>query len=135
MPQPENISGDIPPVIVDREAIAGSLLNLLNNALKYSKDRKYIGVSLYRSNSRVNLEVQDRGIGIPKNEQEKIFEKFYRVPSIEGTDVPGTGLGLALVKEIVELHGGRVTVESEEGIGSNFTVRLPLAPKTSPDVP
>src|SRR5207302_4645973 len=54
----ENISGDIPPVIVDREAIAGSLLNLLNNALKYSKDRKYIGVSLYRSNSRVNLEVQ-----------------------------------------------------------------------------
>src|SRR5437773_11998854 len=63
----ENISGDIPPVIVDREAIAGSLLNLLNNALKYSKDRKYIGVSLYRSNSSVNLEVQDRGIGRPKN--------------------------------------------------------------------
>src|SRR5438046_2059533 len=57
----ENISGDIPPVIVDREAIAGSLLNLLNNALKYSKDRKYIGVSLYRSNGGIRLEVQDRG--------------------------------------------------------------------------
>src|SRR5207253_22692 len=89
----ENISGDIPPVIVDREAIAGSLLNLLNNALKYSKDRKYIGVSLYRSNSRVNLEVQDRGIGIPKNEQEKIFEKFYRCGDALVHNIKGSGLG------------------------------------------
>src|SRR5271157_4492165 len=69
----ENISSDIPPVKVDREAIARSLLNLVNNALKYSKDQKYIAVSLYCSNSSVNLEVRDRGIGISVNEQEKIF--------------------------------------------------------------
>jgi len=128
----ENISGDIPPVIVDREAIAGSLLNLLNNALKYSKDRKYIGVSLYRSNSRVNLEVQDRGIGIPKNEQEKIFEKFYRCGDALVHNIKGSGLGLSLVRHIARAHGGDVLVESAPEKGSKFTIALPLDSPTQP---
>jgi signal transduction histidine kinase len=124
----ENISGDIPPVIVDREAIARSLLNLVNNALKYSKDQKYIGVSLYRANSRVNLEVQDRGIGIPPNEQEKIFEKFYRCGDPLVHNIKGSGLGLSLVRHIARAHGGDVLVESTPEKGSKFTIALPLDP-------
>jgi len=124
----ENISGDIPPVSVDREAIARSLLNLVNNALKYSKDQKYIGVSLYRANSRVNLEVRDRGIGIPPNEQEKIFEKFYRCGDPLVHNVKGSGLGLSLVRHIARAHGGDVLVESIPQKGSTFTIALPLDP-------
>jgi signal transduction histidine kinase len=122
----ENISGDIPPVIVDREAIARSLLNLVNNALKYSKDQKYIGVSLYRTNGSVNLEVRDRGIGIRANEQEKIFEKFYRCGDPLVHNVKGSGLGLSLVRHIARAHGGDVRVESDPEKGSKFTIALPL---------
>ena len=122
----ENIAGDIPPVKVDREAIARSLLNLVNNALKYSKDQKYIGVRLYRSNGSVNLEVRDRGIGIPANEQEKIFEKFYRCGDPLVHNVKGSGLGLSLVRHIVRAHGGDVLVESAPDKGSKFTIALPL---------
>jgi signal transduction histidine kinase len=123
----ENISPDIPPVKVDREAIARSLLNLVNNALKYSRDRKFIGVSLYRTNGSINLEVQDRGIGIPANEQEKIFEKFYRCGDPLVHNVKGSGLGLSLVRHIARAHGGDVLVESEPEKGSKFTIALPCA--------
>jgi signal transduction histidine kinase len=124
----ENISPDIPPVRVDREAIARSLLNLVNNALKYSKDQKYIGVSLYRVNGSVNLEVQDRGIGIAPNEHEKIFEKFYRCGDPLVHNVKGSGLGLSLVRHIARAHGGDVLVESVPDKGSKFTIALPLVP-------
>jgi signal transduction histidine kinase len=124
----ENISSDVPPVTVDREAIARSLLNLVNNALKYSKDQKYIGVSLYRANSRVNLEVRDHGIGIAPNEQEKIFEKFYRCGDPLVHDIKGSGLGLSLVRHIARAHGGDVLVESIPEKGSKFTIALPLDP-------
>jgi signal transduction histidine kinase len=122
----ENISPDIPLVTVDREAIARSLLNLVNNALKYSKDQKHIAVKLYRSNGSVKLEVQDRGIGIAPNEQEKIFEKFYRCGDPLVHDVKGSGLGLSLVRHIVRAHGGDVLVESVPDQGSKFTIALPL---------
>jgi signal transduction histidine kinase len=124
----ENISPDIPPVNVDREAIARSLLNLVNNALKYSKDRKFIGVSLYRANGSVKLEVRDHGIGIPPNEQEKIFEKFYRCGDPLVHNIKGSGLGLSLVRHIVRAHGGDVQVESAPEKGSKFTIALPLGP-------
>jgi len=122
----ENISADIPPVKVDREAIARSLLNLVNNALKYSRDRKFIGVSLYRSGSSINLEVRDSGIGIPANEQEKIFEKFYRCGDPLVHNVKGSGLGLSLVRHIARAHGGDVLVESAPEKGSKFTIALPF---------
>jgi signal transduction histidine kinase len=122
----ENISPDIPPVNVDREAIARSLLNLVNNALKYSKDQKHIAVKLYRVNGSVKLEVQDRGIGIPLNEHEKIFEKFYRCGDPLVHNVKGSGLGLSLVRHIVRAHGGDVLVESAPDKGSKFTIALPL---------
>jgi signal transduction histidine kinase len=116
----------VPAMRVDREAIARSLLNLVNNALKYSQDRKYIGVNLYRENGNVNLEVVDHGIGIPAQEQQKIFEKFYRVGDPLVHNTKGSGLGLSLVRHIVEAHGGQVGVDSTPGEGSKFTIRLPI---------
>jgi signal transduction histidine kinase len=122
----QKIDGDLPPVWVDREAIARSLLNLVNNAVKYSATEKYLGVNLYRHNGGVNLEVVDHGIGIPAKEQPKIFEKFYRVcdPLVHNTK--GSGLGLSLVRHIVQAHGGEVVVESEPGHGSKFIITLPV---------
>jgi signal transduction histidine kinase len=113
---------------VDREAMARSLLNLVNNALKYSQDRKYIGVNLYRDNGSVKLEVVDQGIGIPHQEQQKIFEKFYRVGDPLVHNTKGSGLGLSLVRHIVQAHGGEVDVDSAPGQGSKFTIVLPVKP-------
>ena len=116
----------VPPVRVDREAIARSLVNLVNNALKYSQDQKFIGVNLYRYNGSVKLEVIDHGIGIPANEQNKIFEKFYRVGDPLVHNTKGSGLGLSLVRHIVHAHGGEVSVDSTPGRGSKFTIALPV---------
>jgi signal transduction histidine kinase len=122
----QKIDGDLPQVWVDREAIARSLLNLVNNAVKYSATEKYLGVNLYRHNGGVNLEVVDHGIGIPAKEQPKIFEKFYRVCDPLVHDTKGSGLGLSLVRHIVQAHGGEVAVESEPGHGSKFIITLPV---------
>ncbi len=123
----EHIDSGIPPVRVDREAIARALVNLVNNALKYSDSDKFLGVKLYRANSVLRLEVVDRGIGIERNEQARIFEKFYRTcdPLVHNTK--GSGLGLSLVQHITQAHGGDVEVESVPGRGSKFTMILPLA--------
>jgi len=118
----------VPPLRVDREAMARSLVNLVNNALKYSQDRKYIGVNLYRENGAVKLEVIDHGIGIPRTEQAKIFEKFYRVGDPLVHNTKGSGLGLSLVRHIVHAHGGEVSVDSTPGQGSKFTIALPVQP-------
>jgi signal transduction histidine kinase len=117
---------EVPPMRVDREAMARSLLNLVNNALKYSQDRKFIGVNLYRDNGSVKLEVVDQGIGIPHQEQQKIFEKFYRVGDPLVHNTKGSGLGLSLVRHIVHAHGGEVAVDSTPGQGSKFTIVLPV---------
>jgi signal transduction histidine kinase len=122
----EKLADDVPPLRVDREAMARSLLNLVNNALKYSQDRKYIAVSLFRDNGAVKLEVVDHGIGIPAHEQGKIFEKFYRVGDPLVHNTKGSGLGLSLVRHIVQAHGGEVKVDSAPGRGSKFTISLPV---------
>jgi signal transduction histidine kinase len=116
----------VPPLHVDREAMARSLVNLVNNALKYSADKKYLEVNLYRENGSVNLEVIDHGIGIPRQEQNKIFEKFYRVGDPLVHNTKGSGLGLSLVRHIVQAHGGQVSVDSIPGQGSKFTIVLPV---------
>jgi signal transduction histidine kinase len=122
----QKIASDVPPLLIDREAIARSLLNLVNNALKYSLNDKYLGINLYRDHGTVNLEVIDHGIGIPAKEQPKIFEKFYRVGDPLVHNTKGSGLGLSLVCHIVQAHGGEVAVESAPGQGSKFTITLPL---------
>src|SRR5207302_3575303 len=106
--------------------IARSLLNLVNNALKYSQKNKFLNVNLYRENGSVKLEVVDHGIGIPKSEQHKIFEKFYRVGDPLVHTTKGSGLGLSLVRHIVHAHGGQVLVDSAPGEGSKFTIALPV---------
>ncbi|HEX6502376.1 MAG TPA: HAMP domain-containing sensor histidine kinase [Terriglobales bacterium] len=116
----------VPPMRIDREAMARSLVNLVNNALKYSQDHKYIGVNLYRENGSVKLEVIDHGIGIPNREHEKIFEKFYRVGDPLVHNTKGSGLGLSLVRHIAHAHGGEVSVDSTPGQGSKFTIKLPV---------
>ena len=126
----QSIGPNIPPVRVDREAIARSLVNLVNNALKYSDREKFIGVKLYRTDSVLKLEVADRGIGIARSEQSKIFEKFYRAGDPLVHNTKGSGLGLSLVRHIAHAHGGEVDVESAPGNGSKFTLSLPLAAAT-----
>ncbi len=123
----EKIAEDVPPLRVDREAMARSLLNLVNNALKYSQDQKFIGVNLFRDNGSVKLEVEDHGIGIPAQEQGKIFDKFYRVGDPLVHNTKGSGLGLSLVRHIVQAHGGEVAVDSAPGRGSKFTITLPVS--------
>ena len=123
----ESIDPDIPAVRVDREAIARALVNLVNNALKYSTDEKFLGVKLYRANGSVKLEVSDHGIGITRREQSKIFEKFYRTGDPLVHNTKGSGLGLSLVRHITQAHGGDIAVVSTPGKGSKFTMSLPLA--------
>jgi signal transduction histidine kinase len=122
----ENIEPNVPPVRVDREAIARALVNLVNNALKYSVEEKYLGVKLYRENGHVKLEVADHGIGIARRDQAKIFEKFYRAGDPLVHNTKGSGLGLSLVRHISEAHGGDIVVESTPGKGSKFVLSLPL---------
>jgi len=122
----ETIDSDLPAVYVDREAIARALVNLVNNALKYSSDDKFLGVKLYRENGVVKLEVVDHGIGIARRDQTKIFEKFYRAGDPLVHNTKGSGLGLSLVRHITEAHGGDISVESTPGRGSRFVLSLPL---------
>jgi two-component system sensor histidine kinase KdpD len=125
------ISPDLTPVIVDRELIVQAFKQLLDNALKYSPSQAPIVISSSESDDVISISVRDTGPGLTEMEQSKIFEKFYR-GSYEGTGVQGTGMGLAIAKEIVEAHGGSLSVESQVGQGSRFTVTLRGAAKALP---
>ena len=122
----ESIEPNLPQVWVDREAIARALVNLVNNALKYSNHEKFLGVKLYKEKSVVKLEVEDHGIGIERRDQSKIFEKFYRAGDPLVHNTKGSGLGLSLVRHISQAHGGEIEVESTPGRGSKFILSLPL---------
>ena len=111
----------------DRLHVSNMIHNLLDNAIKYSPDRLHIVVSAYREDAYAVLKVTDHGIGIKKEHQKHIFEKFYRVPTGDVHDVKGFGIGLNYVAQVVALHKGTIAVESEPGQGSTFIVRLPLA--------
>lgn len=131
----ESIDETLPAVRVDREAIARALVNLVNNALKYSTNEKFLGVKLYRDNGAVKLEVADHGIGISRRDQSKIFDKFYRAGDPLVHNTKGSGLGLSLVRHITEAHGGDIAVESAPGTGSKFILSLPLAAQQQPQRP
>ncbi len=111
---------------IDKDAISQALLNLLSNAVKYSEDRKYIRVEVRKDSNSALISVTDNGVGISKEELKKIFDKFYRVSTSKVKETRGSGLGLTIAKHIIEAHGGTIEVESEEGKGSTFTIRLPL---------
>jgi two-component system phosphate regulon sensor histidine kinase PhoR len=120
------VADDLPEMEIDPEALSQALINLLNNAIKYSPDEKAIRVEARREDGQVLVSVADRGIGIPKGEQKRIFEKFYRVETSVVHTTKGSGLGLALVQHIAEAHGGHVDVASAPGEGSTFTLSLPV---------
>jgi signal transduction histidine kinase len=120
------IDDGIPPVLIDRDAILQAILNLLTNAMKYSGKSRTIELQLSAENGSAIIRVTDHGIGIPADEQKRIFEKFYRSPIPENQAIAGTGIGLALVAHIVEAHGGTVQVQSKPGEGSTFSIHLPI---------
>lgn len=114
----------VQPVYVDRDMWEKIVLNLLSNAFKYTLDGS-ITVSVTVKNDNAELRVTDTGVGIPKEELPKLFQRFYRVQNVTGRTYEGTGIGLSLVNELVKLHGGNISVSSEVGKGSEFTVSIP----------
>ena len=120
------IAPDLPDVPLDAPAMKQALANLVDNAIKYSGERRRLRVSARHTGDEVLVEVADEGLGIPPAETQRIFEKFYRIGRSETQGRRGSGVGLALVKHIVEAHGGRVSVESRVGEGSRFTLHLPV---------
>jgi signal transduction histidine kinase len=114
-------------VEADREAMRRVVRNLLENAVKYSPEATTVWVETGSEDRSAILRVRDEGIGIPPEEQARIFEKFVRGEAAKKACIPGTGIGLAMVKEIVRVHRGEVDLSSEVGHGSTFMVRLPLS--------
>lgn len=110
--------------LADPVALKQAIINLLNNAIKFSMKQKEITVRLKNEGEMVNLQVEDKGIGIPEDQKELIFQAFYRVGQKNSEDISGTGLGLSVVKEIVEAHQGSIQVESKLNQGSTFTILL-----------
>ena len=121
-----NINEPSLPVKIDKNAMKLVVNNLLDNAVKFSPENSEIKVVLEKQGEKLLLKIKDDGIGIPKNEQASIFEKFYRGKDASQYSTTGTGLGLTIVKQIVEAHGGEIWVESEPGKGSRFTVTIPF---------
>lgn len=118
------LAPQLPAVRFDPDAVCQAVVNLLDNAEKYSGDAKFVGVRLRAEDNEVIFEVEDRGVGIPRAEHEKIFQRFYRVPGNTGQG--GYGLGLFLVRHIMEAHGGSVELASEPGRGSRFRLVFPV---------
>ena len=123
----KEIASDLPEMNFDGEAIASVLVNLLSNAMKFSPKIKEVTVKLFKDSGNAVLQVADKGIGISPKDTSRIFKRFYRVKNEIVSETRGSGLGLTLVKHIVEAHGGRIKVESEPGKGSVFSMILPLS--------
>jgi signal transduction histidine kinase len=113
------------PVTGERDLLSVALWNLLDNAAKYSPECRTIWITLSTTDTRVELSVRDRGVGIPREEQQRVFTRFVRGAHTDGSAVKGTGIGLALVRHAAQAHGGDVRLESEPGRGSTFTIELP----------
>ncbi|MBX3277804.1 MAG: HAMP domain-containing histidine kinase [Acidobacteria bacterium] len=132
------IADNLPLIRADQSALSRAVQNLLSNAQKYGGEQRWIGlrvisvVSKSGSVGEVKIEVADRGLGIPASEVKEIFEPFYRGREVVAAQIHGSGLGLSLVKHIVDAHGGRVEVQSETGGGTTFTIVLPAVESIEP---
>lgn len=122
-----DISKQLPAVKADAESLVTAIKNLIQNAVKYSNGSRKIMVAAVNGGGSIRLTVEDQGIGIAASEQKQIFEPFYRSKDVVDAQIHGSGLGLSMVKEIAEAHGGAVTVSSELGKGSKFTIEIPVA--------
>lgn len=128
------VDSDLPPILGDRVALGRALQNLISNAAKYGKDGGWIGISAaLRANGKgeqIEIRVADRGKGVDAAEAAHIFDPFYRGKSAVADQIHGTGLGLALVKRIIDAHEGAITLKSAEGQGAEFVLRLPVVPQS-----
>jgi signal transduction histidine kinase len=127
-----DVPEDLPDIAGDREALALVLANLLDNAVKYTGDEKKITLHARAASGRVFISVTDNGLGLSRAERKNVFKQFYQVDQKLSRSRSGCGLGLALVRHIVEVHGGRVDIESQLGRGSTFTVSIPIASAAIP---
>jgi signal transduction histidine kinase len=130
-----DLPAELPPVMGDARTLAHCFINLLDNAIKYSRAQKDVRVSAASDGDTVRVSVSDRGIGISPEDQKRVFEKFVRVEAGLVHDVKGAGLGLSLVDQIVRAHAGRVELTSAPGEGSTFTVILPVAADVATALP
>lgn len=123
------IEPDLPPIIAELSVLSQCVQNLIVNAVKYSRGNRWIGIWARKDKEKnaVLVSVQDQGIGIDASELTRIFEPFYRSPRVTGAKIRGTGLGLSIAKRSAEVFGGELTVSTEVGVGSTFTVHLPVA--------
>jgi two-component system sensor histidine kinase SenX3 len=128
-----SIASDLPHVIADPEALSRSIQNLIQNAIKYAADGRWIGITAKPGGNgarpEVLVTVEDRGMGISAADLPNIFRPFYRAREVVDAQIHGSGLGLSLVKSAVEAAGGRVRVESSPGRGTSFVLHLPAEPK------
>jgi signal transduction histidine kinase len=123
----QEIGKDLPPIRADEPSLVTALVNLLENAWKYSPDEKRIALRVFAANGCVRFAVQDHGIGIPPRETRRIFRKFYQTDQALSRQAGGVGLGLSIVRLVVEAHNGTVEVESRPGEGSTFTISVTAA--------
>ncbi|MBI3009821.1 MAG: PAS domain-containing protein [Candidatus Omnitrophica bacterium] len=121
------IADELPPVTADPERLRQVLINLIDNAIKFNKPGGKIFIRAHHEGNVSRIEVEDTGIGIPKESLPRIFERFYRVDKARSRELGGTGLGLSIVKHLIEAHRGQVSVTSQLGQGSIFTITLPVA--------
>jgi signal transduction histidine kinase len=119
-------SPDLPPILADHRGMEEVFTNLISNAINYSPDGGRVTISAQAQGDFLEIRVSDQGVGIEAEELPKIFDKFYRVKSPQTRQVIGTGLGLPIVKSVVEAHRGSIEVESQVGVGSSFRVLLPI---------
>ncbi|MEO6589867.1 MAG: HAMP domain-containing sensor histidine kinase, partial [Pyrinomonadaceae bacterium] len=120
----KEIAENLPEISGDKRALTQAVQNLIANSIKYSDGEKFIKISAQNGNNKIKISVEDKGLGIEKSEINKIFEPFYRSKKVVNAQIHGNGLGLSLVKQIVEAHGGKIAVESASGKRSKFTIEL-----------
>ena len=114
-------------ILGNKEMIEETLYNLCDNAIRYNNPGGTVHVTVRPQGDKVLLKVADTGIGIPKEHQKRIFERFYRVDKARSRAMGGTGLGLSIAKQIIEVHGGSILAQSKEGSGTTMQITLPLA--------
>jgi signal transduction histidine kinase len=121
-----SLPAKVPVIRGDKDRLHVVLTNLIGNAIKYTPDGGRVHVTCLEDGAKLSLEVKDTGIGIHPDDRDKIFDKFYRAADEQVAKLPGTGLGLAIARETVRAHGGTIELQSEPGVGSTFTILLPI---------